>query len=371
MHMKWMNVTACLLAVVVTEASVFGQEDAESGQLKRRRLTPGFLQERLRSGGEDEAQAAESPQPSAYWIGARFAPLAEFDELVRAQLKLEQGLVVVKVVPEGPAEKAGLQRHDVLLKFAGHKVTEIEALVAAINEHHDAQVDVVVLRGGKQRQLKVAPAQRPEQIAEAAEIPELEELRERWDAIGKRIRERHGEGRDFMFQLDTKDAGKKGITFLEIAPRGLFKGIVGGVLSLPKDLKINIEKKGGKPAKIHVKTDDGEWQVTEGELDQLPADVRGHVEAFWGARGELDWRDGWGEKTQRILKDVGVHGIEVDAIHDRVRNLLDAVEGELPQTADGEVSPAAEGVEALQLEIEKLRRELRELKQDPSAKSDK
>ena len=50
----------------------------------------------------------------SHWIGIL---CREADEVLRLHLKQEGGLVVEHVVPKGPAEKAGIRQHDVLLKF--------------------------------------------------------------------------------------------------------------------------------------------------------------------------------------------------------------------------------------------------------------
>jgi hypothetical protein len=51
---------------------------------------------------------------------------------------------------------------------------------------------------------------------------------------------------------------------------------------LPADLRIEIEKEGNQPAKITVKKENKKWEVTEDNLDDLPADVRPHVEGMLG-----------------------------------------------------------------------------------------
>ena len=55
---------------------------------------------------------------------------------------------------------------------------------------------------------------------------------------------------------------------------------------LPPNMSIGISKEGDQPAKIAVKRGDEKWEVTEKELDKLPADVRPHVERMLG-RGPL------------------------------------------------------------------------------------
>jgi hypothetical protein len=59
---------------------------------------------------------------------------------------------------------------------------------------------------------------------------------------------------------------------------------------LPANMSVFISKEGDQPAKIVVKRGDQKWEVTEKELDKLPADVRPHVErmlgrGLWGVVG--------------------------------------------------------------------------------------
>ena len=51
---------------------------------------------------------------------------------------------------------------------------------------------------------------------------------------------------------------------------------------LPGDMNINITKAGNEPAKIVVNRGNEKWEVTEKELDKLPADVRPYVEQMLG-----------------------------------------------------------------------------------------
>jgi len=51
---------------------------------------------------------------------------------------------------------------------------------------------------------------------------------------------------------------------------------------LPGNMSVTITRSGDEPAKIVVKKDDETWEVTEDELDKLPAEVRPHVERMLG-----------------------------------------------------------------------------------------
>ena len=55
---------------------------------------------------------------------------------------------------------------------------------------------------------------------------------------------------------------------------------------LPPDTSVVVSKEGDKPANITVKRGDKKWEVTEKQLDKLPADVRPFVEQMLG-RGAM------------------------------------------------------------------------------------
>jgi hypothetical protein len=61
---------------------------------------------------------------------------------------------------------------------------------------------------------------------------------------------------------------------------GVVLGRPGAVPDLPGNVTITISKQGASPAKIVVTRDHDKWEVSEGELGKLPADLRPHVEAM-------------------------------------------------------------------------------------------
>src|SRR5262245_15019342 len=65
-------------------------------------------------GSDSDAPRVEMPK---YWIGLLGGPIPA-DDALRAHLDLpeNQGLRVENVVPDSPAAKAGLKRHDILLR---------------------------------------------------------------------------------------------------------------------------------------------------------------------------------------------------------------------------------------------------------------
>ena len=128
----------------------------------------------------DEAQPARRPQP-IFPQNPRFevVPLPDFDvfnfRLPDAQprfgvqlekpsavlaeqldLKADIGLVIVAVLREMPAEKAGFKKNDILLQWAGKDlpadVEQFQAMIAAAKGGE--KIDAVVLRKGKKETIK-------------------------------------------------------------------------------------------------------------------------------------------------------------------------------------------------------------------------
>lgn len=86
--------------------------------------------------------------------------LAAPDAALRDQLDLDPeaaGALIMGVVPGSPAEKAGLQEHDLLVAVDGKPVKSPEAVVQTIRAHKPGQrVSLKYLRDGKEREVKVS-----------------------------------------------------------------------------------------------------------------------------------------------------------------------------------------------------------------------
>lgn len=104
--------------------------------------------------------------------GPRFGlMLVPVPELVSEQLALSKnsGLAVAAVHPQSPADKAGLQKNDIVIRFAGKEVdSNIREVQEVINNLRPGDsVEVVVIRKGKKETLKtVLPKSRPERERE-------------------------------------------------------------------------------------------------------------------------------------------------------------------------------------------------------------
>ena len=98
--------------------------------------------------GDGDSQA-DSKKGTNEKLGVRVANLTP--EMAR-ELGAEgdQGVVVVAVSPDGPAEKAGLQRNDVILQVGQQPVSKVEQVVGLIGKAKPNDVVVLRVRRGQQ-----------------------------------------------------------------------------------------------------------------------------------------------------------------------------------------------------------------------------
>jgi serine protease Do len=90
------------------------------------------------------------------------------------ELEADSGALVSKVVPGGPAARAGVERYDVIVKFDDKPIEDLRELPRAVAETAvDKTVDIVVVRNGKRKTLraKVGEMDEPE-LGELARGPE-------------------------------------------------------------------------------------------------------------------------------------------------------------------------------------------------------
>ncbi len=98
-------------------------------------------------GGEEPGEeASPEAKPKDVKLGVKLAPLSP--EMAR-ELKAESGVVVAEVLSDSPAERAGLQRGDLIVEVNKVKVSKPAQVVAAVSKMKPGQVVVLrVKRGG-------------------------------------------------------------------------------------------------------------------------------------------------------------------------------------------------------------------------------
>ena len=204
-----------------------------------------------------EAPAESAAPTPEYWMGVQLEPLPE---IIKSQLKLERGMVVVHVFPDSPAASAELKPHDIVLKAGDKDIQAPEDLVQAVNDSKDKELALIVLRSGTENTLRVTPAKRP--VTNVPVSPETPYA----DVVTQ------------VLQLGQQNPGGD-VQLFAVRPGGVFAYAQAG---LPDNLDVRIEKRGNKPATVKVtriqEGEDQTWEVTEDKLGELPEDVRGHVQ---------------------------------------------------------------------------------------------
>ena len=279
--MAWLGILPFFFGSVGLAQGNPAERDLEQKIKKRREK----LIEAL--GGERVARFA---QAGKFWLGLKCAPVSP---ALRSQLNLsaKQGLLVEEVVVESPAAKTGIKRYDVLLEAGDRKISNLEGLVQQVQAAKKSEMTITLIRGGKQMTVQVTPAERPE--VDIVLDRDIDTVRKYFE----NFKSRRGP-RDLRLRI----ARPPLLVELDRSRR----------IDFSKDLKISVHKQGGKPAKIVVEKDGQKWEVTEDNMDKLPADVRRHVKALLSrtqvphTEFELDVERGTGPRVRvfrnRVLK---------------------------------------------------------------------
>jgi len=222
----------------------------------------------------DAANVAKPLQSERYWLGVGCVPVPG---ALRAQLNLpeKQGLLIEQVAPDSPAAKAGIAKHDVLVRADGKLLTGPQDLIKAMEAAKEGKLKVELIRGGQHKTVEAAPVKRP---AEAGGYPEAAPGRDDWETMENWMRE--------MSPSGAAEGQRPPMRFRFFHPGTIVPGEAAPPAPMPSDMSVMISKEGDQPAKIVVKQGDKKWEVSEKELNKLPADVRSHVERMLG-RGPL------------------------------------------------------------------------------------
>jgi serine protease Do len=102
------------------------------------------------------------------WIGLSIQPLTP-DLAAQFALKDEKGVLVGDVIEGGPAEKAGMQRGDVVVEFDGKEVNEVvnfRNMVAGTAPNKEVKVRLI--RDGKAKTVDVIISEMPGEVVQAS-----------------------------------------------------------------------------------------------------------------------------------------------------------------------------------------------------------
>lgn len=188
------------------------------------------------------------------WLGLALEPLSD---VLADQLGLKTGMVVDFLAADGPAQKSGLRKNDILLEANGTPIKAMSDLlqVVVVAAAEKKPVGLAVLRGGKPLEITVTPEPRPAAVTV-----------KRGSVSGQA-----GEGPAVMVQPMVQ--ANPGV----IMGRGEIKTL--GNFSLPGGYKVEIGNAAGRPGEIVVRRkqdgkEDRTWKTTPDKLDVLPEEVR-------------------------------------------------------------------------------------------------
>jgi serine protease Do len=163
-------------------------------------------------------QLREYGKPRRGWLGVRIQSVNE--ELAEGlRLPTSKGALIANVTKDGPAEKAGIQQGDVVLRFDGKQVDEMRKLPLMVAETPvDKTVEVTIWRQGKELTVQVTVGELDETQTAALESgsdasPQTGEVQ---TTLGLALAEISPELRE-QFQL-SDDAS--GVVVTEVKPEG-------------------------------------------------------------------------------------------------------------------------------------------------------
>jgi len=113
-------------------------------------------------------QLKEKGRVTRGWLGVTIQTVtAEIKD--KFDLESMEGALVAEVVEDSPAEKGGIQRGDVIIRFDGKKVKEMTALPPMVAQTPvGKEAEIVVIRNGEEKHLTVEIAELEEKSLTAA-----------------------------------------------------------------------------------------------------------------------------------------------------------------------------------------------------------
>lgn len=251
--------------------------------------------------------AADEKAESKAFIGVISQPVPD---LLRDHLNLKehQGVLIKSLIPEGPADQAGIGVNDVLTGVDGVDITGPEVLSNVIGMHKPGdKVSCAVIQHGKAAQLEVTLSERPDQFQGIGR--NMDQVEEPLNELGlpqefaDRIRQmmenenrlgmRMFDGNDMM-QMEEMEKmrrqmkGKVREMRLELGKEGNFGGFKGGTKVHMKDGdgSVEIESKNGSK-EVTVKDKEGEtiwsgpWDTAQDKAS-APDEIRARIERIDG-----------------------------------------------------------------------------------------
>jgi hypothetical protein len=130
--------------------------------------------------------------------------------------------MVGNIAVGSPAEKAGLQQYDIMLRFNGETIEEMDDLVAAVQDAGaDTPVKVELLRGGKPLTIEITPTKRPADPSVEFKFAEPDADIQSMQFRGKRLRP--GPGGNWLLEDFGQFTLPPGV--MQMLPYGFFQHV--------------------------------------------------------------------------------------------------------------------------------------------------
>lgn len=214
-----------------------------------------------------------APAPSAvaapvgeFWLGLLCRPTddAAGDQSGNAG---ESALRIEQVVPDSPAERAGIQPGDVLLQLDSIPLKRPEDLQAAVQQSGGKRIELRMRRGDREQTVAVVPEKRPElRGALPTDLPDTERMRNLFEQLN----------------ADQAALARQAMRWHSLGPGLIVRVEPPGSAVLPDNMTISIQRSGRRPAEIVVTYQGQTYRVREDQIDRLPESVRPHVETVLG-----------------------------------------------------------------------------------------
>lgn len=115
-------------------------------------------------------EAPEAPQAFSFFVGGGsflgvYAEDINKENMSRYGMREARGVAVTQVIKDSPAEKAGLRKDDVIVRFEGDSVTSVRKLNRLVSEvAPDQTVKLGISRGGGEQEVAVTIGKRNQSI---------------------------------------------------------------------------------------------------------------------------------------------------------------------------------------------------------------
>src|SRR5712671_5626814 len=145
---------ALIIALVVSAGAIAGgivyAQEASNPQTETLRA---LLNAEVESSQEPGARSLSFFLDGGAFLGVGTEDISK-ENMARYGMREVRGVGVTEISKDSPAEKAGLRKDDVIVRFEGESVTSVRKLTRLINESSpDQNVRVTVMRGGVEQEL--------------------------------------------------------------------------------------------------------------------------------------------------------------------------------------------------------------------------